>query len=240
MKFFPAGPMVVLVVWAGLLSASEPPGYREGRASENGTGRFYLGREIAPVMGHQGADWLERPEREREERTSDMIRLLELKAGEVVADLGSGTGYITRQLARAVGPEGRVHAVEIQPEMLAMMQGRLRSEGIENVVSTLGTLTDPRLPESSVDLVVMVDVYHEFSHPYEMLGAITKALKPGGRVVFVEFKGENSWVPILPLHKMTEAQVKKEAAVHPELAWVTTHRKLPWQHVVVFKRTAAP
>lgn len=219
------------------LSASEPPGYRQGRPSENGTGRYYLGREIAPVMGHQGADWLERPEREREERTSEMIKLLELKAGDVVADIGSGTGYVTRQLARAVGPTGVVHAVEIQPEMLALMQERLRGEGIMNVVSTLGTITDPGLKASSVDLVIMVDVYHELSHPYEMLGAITRALKPGGRVVFVEFKAENPWVPILPLHKMMESQVKKEAAVHPALEWVTTHRKLPWQHVVVFRRT---
>ncbi len=235
-----AGAVLGLAMWTGLLFAAEPPGYGEGRASENGTGRFYLGREIAPVMGHQGADWLERPEREREERTSEMIRLLDLKAGEVVADIGSGTGYITRQLARAVGPEGKVHAVEIQPEMLELMQMRLRREGIDNVVSTLGTIADPKLPESSLDLVVMVDVYHEFSHPFEMLGSIARALKPGGRVVFVEFKGENPWVPILPLHKMTEAQVKKEAAVHPDLEWVTTHRKLPWQHVVVFKRKRVP
>ena len=111
---------------------------------------------------------------------------------------------------------------------------------ITNVKPVLGTITDPRLPESSVDLVVMVDVYHEFSHPYEMLGAIVKALKPGGRVVFVEFKGENPRVPILPLHKMTEAQVKKEAAVFPNLEWATTHRQLPWQHVIVFNRRAAP
>lgn len=232
-----------LAVWAMALGAvvsavAEAPGYRQGRAGENGTGRFYLGREIAPVMGHQGADWLERPEREREERTGEMIKLLELQPGQVVADLGSGTGYITRQLARGVGPTGRVHAVEIQPEMLAMMQTRLRAEGIENVVSTLGTIVDPKLPAGELDLVVMVDVYHEFSHPYEMLAAIVRSLKPGGRVVFVEFKGENPWVPILPLHKMTEAQVKKEAAVHPELEWVTTHRKLPWQHVVVFRRKA--
>ncbi len=226
--------------WAVLASivavAAEPPGYRQGRASENGTGRYYLGREIAPVMGHQGADWLERPEREREERTSEMIKLLALQPGDVVADIGSGTGYVTRPLARAVGPTGRVHAVEIQREMLALMQERLRAEGITNVVSTLGTVTDPSLPDASVDLILMVDVYHEFSHPYEMVAAMTRSLKPGGRLVFVEFKGENPWVPILPLHKMTEAQVKKEVAVHPQLEWVTTHRNLPWQHVIVFRR----
>lgn len=230
------GPVLFVFLLASFSWASVHPGYQQGRPGENGTGRFYLGREIAPVMGHQGADWLERPEREREERTSEMVKLLELRPGQVVADLGSGTGYITRKLAREVGPVGVVHAVEIQPEMLALMQSRLRAEGIENVVSTLGTIDDPKLPAGALDLVLMVDVYHEFSHPYEMLAAIVRSLKPGGRVVFVEFKGENPWVPILPLHKMTEAQVKKEAAVHPDLEWVATHGRLPWQHVIVFRR----
>jgi ubiquinone/menaquinone biosynthesis C-methylase UbiE len=236
MKSYVRGAVFALLTSALAAGASEPPGYRQGAASENGTGRFYLGREIAPVMGHQGADWLERPEREREEATSEMIKLLDLRPGQVVADIGSGTGYITRKLARGVGPDGVAHAVEIQPEMLALMQARLRAEGITNVVSTLGTIVDPKLPHDALDLVVMVDVYHEFSHPYEMLGSIVRSLKQGGRVVFVEFKGENPWVPILPLHKMTEAQVKKEVAVHPQLEWVTTHRKLPWQHVIVFRK----
>lgn len=231
-------PLLSSIALLAAAVAAQTPEYRQGPASENGTGRYYLGREIAPVMGHQGAAWLERPEREREERTSQMIGLLALRAGEVVADIGAGTGYVTRPLARAVGREGKVHAVEIQPEMLDLLQTRLKAEGIENVVPTLGSVTDPGLPEASVDLVIMVDVYHEFSHPYEMLAAIVRSLKPGGRVVFVEFKGENPRVPILPLHKMTEAQVRKEAEVHPGLVWETTHRSLPWQHVVVFRRKA--
>jgi len=218
-------------------AAAETPSRYEHREfhSRDGIGKFYLGREIAHVMGHQAADWLERPEREREEQTSRLIELLGIQPGDIIADLGCGTGYITRPLARRTGPRGRVHAVDIQPEMLTLLTNALTKEGITNVVPVLGTTRDPQLPARSIDLIVLVDVYHEFDFPFEMTEGMVRALKPGGRIAFVEFRGEDPAVPIKELHKMTEAQVRKEMAPHP-LEWVTTHRGLPWQHVIVFKK----
>ncbi len=204
----------------------------------DGIGKFYLGREIAQVMGHQGADWLERPERVAEEHPDDAIRALRLKGGERVADIGAGTGYFAWRLARAVGPSGRVYAVDIQQEMLDLMAGRLRARGVTNVVGTLGTAQDPKLPDGTLDLVLMVDVYHEFEFPYEMMEATVRSLKPGGRVAFIEYRGEDSAVPIKPLHKMTEAQLKKEMAVLP-LAWEETIATLPRQHLLVFRKQDA-
>ena len=201
----------------------------------NGIGKFYMGREIAHVMGHEGADWLERPERETEEKGDLLIEALKVKPGEVVADIGAGTGYHTRRLARKVGSSGKVLAVDIQPEMLVLLTNKLSAAGITNVQPVLGTLTDPKLPSASVDLVLMVDVYHELSHPFEMMEAVCKALKPGGRVAFVEFRAEDPTVPIKPVHKMTQAQVRKEMSVHP-LSWIETLPDLPWQHVVLFQK----
>jgi SAM-dependent methyltransferase len=203
----------------------------------DGIGKFFLGREIARIMGHEGAAWLERPERDREERSEAIVNLLELGAGQAVADVGAGTGYFTRRLARAVGPSGRVFAVDVQPEMLVLLTNRLGREGISNVTPILGTDTDPKLPANSLDLVLMVDVYHEFEFPWEMMRAICESLKPGGRVVFVEFRAEDPQVPIKPLHKMSEAQIKKEMDEHP-LIWVKTIGALPRQHVVVFRKTS--
>lgn len=215
------------------------PIYEERAASRDGTGRFYLGREIAQVMGHQGAPWLERPEREKEERPDVLHQLLGVAPGMAVADIGAGTGYHTLRLASEVGPTGRVYAVDIQPEMLALLAENLKRLKVTNVVGVLGTPVDPRLPAASLDLVLMVDVYHEFDHPYEMLAAIARALKPGGRVAFVEYRGEVDAVPIKPLHKMTEAQVRREAEVLP-LEWVETRRELPWQHLIVFRKPPVP
>jgi SAM-dependent methyltransferase len=204
-------------------------------ASRDGIGKFYLGREIARVMGHQGADWLERPERDQEERASLVLPALKLKPGDVVADLGCGTGYFTWRLAQAVGPNGVVHAVDIQPEMLERLTARMQQRGLTNVLPVLGTVTDPKLPARALDLVLMVDVYHEFDHPFEMMERVCAALKPGGRVVFVEYRGEDPTVPIKPLHKMTEAQIRREMAVHP-LEWVETIGTLPRQHLILFRR----
>lgn len=201
----------------------------------NGIGKFYLGREIAHVMGHQAADWLERPEREEEEKTQLLIDALKFRPGEVVADIGAGTGYLTRRIAPKVLPRGKVYAVEIQQEMLDLLTNKLAGIGITNVVPALGTIVDPKLPANSVDTIIMVDVYHEFDHPYEMTASMCRALKPGGRIVFVEFRGEDETVPIKRVHKMTEAQVKKEMAPHP-LAWKETISVLPWQHIIVFTR----
>ncbi len=194
-----------------------------------------MGREIAHVMGHQAADWLERPEREQEERTDLLVPALKLKSGDAVADIGAGTGYYTRKLAKAVGERGVVYAVEIQQEMLDILTNKMAAEKIFNVKPVLGTITDPKLPRAAVDLILMVDVYHEFDHPSEMVDAMCGAMKPGGRIVFVEFRGEDPNVPIKLVHKMTEAQVRKEMSVQ-QLEWVETITTLPRQHVIVFRR----
>lgn len=204
----------------------------------NGIGKFYMGREIAHVMGHQGADWLERPEREREESPDNLVELLGLRLGDTVADIGAGTGYITWRMAKKVGEKGKVYAVEIQQEMLDLLAPRMKERGVTNYVPVLGTISDPKLPANSIDLVIMVDVYHEFSHPKEMMRGIRNALKPGGRVAFVEYRAEDPRVPIKEIHKMSEAQVKKEAAA-AGLEWVKTEEGLPWQHLIFARKPAA-
>ena len=202
----------------------------------DGTGKFYMGREIAQVMGHQAADWLDRPERVKEERTDKLLKALELKTGEVVADIGAGSGYFTFPMAQKVGPRGKVLAVDIQKEMLAVIRQRMKARKISNVEPVLGTVTDPKLPAGKVDLILMVDVYHEFSHPYEMTEAMVRALKPRGLLVFVEYRLEDPTVPIKLVHKMTQAQVKKEMTPHP-LRHVKTIDILPWQHIILFEKT---
>ena len=201
----------------------------------NGIGTFYMGREIAHVMGHQAADWLERPEREEEERTDLVLPAIKLKPGDVVADIGSGTGYFSWRMAKAVGEKGVVYGVEIQQEMLDLMAQQMAKRKVTNVKGLLGTITDPKLPAAAVDLVIMVDVYHEFDHPFEMMENICKGLKSGGRVVFVEYRGEDPTVPIKLVHKMTEEQVKKEMTIHP-LVWVETIKTLPRQHIIIFQK----
>ncbi len=229
--------VLVILLGAVLSTTQAATNHYEFRAQHDrdGIGKFYLGREIAHVMGHQAADWLERPERDEEEHTGKLVEQLRVKPGDVVADLGCGTGYFSRRLAKKCSPGGRVLAVDIQPEMLDLLTNKMAEAGVTNVIPVLGTLTDPNLPAGSVDLVFMVDVYHELDHPFEMMQAVVKALKPGGRVVFVEFRGEDPAVPIKRLHKMTEAQVKKEMAVLP-LEWVETIGVLPRQHIIVFRK----
>jgi len=204
----------------------------------DGIGKFYMGREIARVMGHEAADWLERPERDSEEHTEVLVEQLELKPGEIVADIGAGTGYFSRRLARKVGDAGKVLAVDIQPEMLALLTNRMAAVGISNVVPILGSATDPKLPAVSVDLVLLVDMYHEFDFPAEIMAALCRAVKPGGRVVFVEYRGEDPAVPIKPVHKMTERQVKTEMSVLP-LDWVQTLEVLPCQHIIIFRKRSS-
>jgi protein-L-isoaspartate O-methyltransferase len=202
----------------------------------NGIAKYYMGRQIAHVMGHQAADWLERPSREAEERTAEMVKLLNLKPGENAADIGAGTGYVTRRMAKLVAPAGKVYAVEIQQEMLDLLSAKMKEQGITNVVPILGTVTDPKLPTNALDLIIMVDVYHELDHPFEMTEAMVRSLKPGGRLVFIEFRKEDPNVPIKEVHKMSEAQVKKEMSVHP-LQHSQTLTNLPIQHVIIFKKT---
>jgi precorrin-6B methylase 2 len=203
----------------------------------NGIGKFYLGREIAQVMGHEAAGWLERPEREKEEQPAKLIEALKLKPGDVIADVGAGSGYISFRLAEAVGPKGKVLAEDIQPEMLDLIKKKMQDRKLENVEPILGTLTDPKLPKEGVDLIIMVDVYHEFDHPYEMTDAMVKALKAGGRLVFVEYRLEDPDVPIKLVHKMSEKQVVKEMGAFP-LRFVKTIDSLPWQHIIIFEKKA--
>ena len=209
--------------------------YSRGKKSLDGTGKFYMGREISQVMGHLGASWLERSERAEEEEPDQLIRSIPLNEGDVVADIGAGTGFFTWRMALEVGLTGKVYAVDIQPEMLNLCNINMRLRGIDNVQTVLGTQINPGLPESTLDLVLMVDVYHEFSHPYEMIQGILRELKPSGILVFVEYRGEDPRVPIKPLHKMTESQVIREASIHP-LRWIETKRNLPRQHVILFQK----
>ncbi|MEI6715063.1 MAG: class I SAM-dependent methyltransferase [Verrucomicrobiota bacterium] len=220
-----------------LRAAPERPVY-ETRATHdpNGIGKFYLGREIAHVMGHQAAGWLERPERESEERTDLLVEAMQLKAGEIVADIGAGSGYFTWRMAQAVAPSGKIYAVEIQQEMLDLLQRNMARHGVNNVISTLGTTSDPKLPAGEIDTILLVDVYHEFDQPYEMMEAMVKSLKKGGRLVWVEFRAEDPKVNIKAVHKMSEEQAKKEAAVFPELRFEKNITALPQQHILIFRK----
>jgi precorrin-6B methylase 2 len=209
--------------------------YEQIKASPDGIGKRYMGREIAQVMGWQGAAWLEREEREKEERTDLLLRELALKPGMAVADVGAGTGYIARRMATAVGAAGAVFAVDVQPEMIEMLKALASKAQLMQIKPVLGSANDVKLPAASVDLAIMVDVYHELEFPREVMLSLVRAMKPGGRVVFVEYRAEDANVPIKALHKMSEAQVKREAAV-VGLTWERTASGLPWQHVVIFRK----
>ena len=211
--------------------------YEYGAASRDGIGKFYMGREIAHFMSHLGADWLERPEREAEEKTQTLLDEIELRPTDVVADIGAGTGYYSFRLAAKV-PRGKVLAVDIQQEMLDLLTAAAKERGVGNVEPVLGTTSDPKLPKDGVDVVLMVDAYHEFDQPREMMGAIVAALRPGGRVVLVEFRGEDPAVRIKPLHKMTEAQAVREMEA-AGLRHVETKRMLPIQHLMIFEKPVA-
>lgn len=202
--------------------------------SRDGIGKVYMGREIAQVMGHQGAAWLERPSREREERPSQIIEALHLPSNAVVADIGAGTGYLSFRLSSQV-PQGKVLAVDVQPEMIEILQFLKAENQAINVEPILGTTTDPHLPSNSVDLALMVDAYHEFDAPQEMMEGIVRSLKPGGRVALVEYRGENPLIPIKALHKMTQRQVKREMQAMG-LVWQETQNLLPQQHLMLFQK----
>jgi ubiquinone/menaquinone biosynthesis C-methylase UbiE len=224
-----------VAAWPGEASAapSASAQYETGPTHAGGIGKYYLGREIAQVMGHQAADWLDRPSREHEENPAALVAALELKSDQVVADVGAGTGYYSFRMAPQVA---RVLAVDIQQEMLDLLVPKMKAKGIANVKPILGEEADPKLDWKTCDMMVMVDVYHEFEFPYEMMRKMIFALKPGGQIVFVEFRAEDPKVPIKLVHKMSEAQVKKEMAVHPELEWVETKEELPQQHMIFFRR----
>ena len=212
--------------------------YQKITPSRDGIGKSYMGREIAGVMGWQGASWLERDERQQEERGDLLLRELGLKPGMVVADIGAGTGYYARRMAPLVGSGnsgGVVYATDVQPEMMQMLADGAKKAGLTNIKPVLGGLKSVNLPDNSIDLAIMVDVYHELEYPFEVVESLMRALKPGGRIAYVEYRLEDSRVPIKTAHKMSEAQVRKEATVHA-LVWERTANTLPWQHVVIFRR----
>lgn len=214
--------------------AEESGEYRFGPATRDGIGKFYHGREIAQVMGFEGAPWLDRVGREQEERPDLLIEELHLEPTMTVADIGAGSGYLERRMAPLLA-RGKIDAVDVQPEMVELLTELAQQPATRNVVPVLGARDDVRLPADSVDLVVMVDVYHELAFPAEILRSIVRALKPGGRLVFVEYRAEDPAVAIKPLHKMSVAQLRLEMRAFP-LIWQQTSERLPVQHMVFFRK----
>lgn len=224
---------LVILLWVFLAQCS--------RAAEDTTIppplKEYKGREIAQTMHYLGAPWLTRESREREEDCTTMLAALNVKPGDVVCDLGCGNGFYTLKLAKLAGEKGHVLAVDIQREMLGLLKDRAAEEKITIIEPILGTIVDPKLPNGAIDLVLLVDVYHEFSHPEQMLAAIRKSLKPTGRVALVEFRAEDPNVPIKPLHKMSKAQIMQEFPPNG-FKLVEEFDKLPWQHLMFFQMDA--
>jgi cyclopropane fatty-acyl-phospholipid synthase-like methyltransferase len=216
-------------------TVSEPPANQESKQADIPPApTHYMGREIAQTMHYLGAPWLVRESREREEECSTLLKALKIKPGQTVCDMGCGNGFYALELAKQVGPEGKILAVDIQQEMLRMLEQRAKEAELANIKPILGTFTDPKLPAGKVDVILCVDVYHEFSHPEQMLAAMKKALAPGGRLVLVEFRAEDPKVPIKPLHKMSKQQVLKELTPNG-FKLVEQFDKLPWQHVMFFE-----
>ena len=228
---------VALLVLCAVAAHADPLGQRyEHRAAHDpdGIGKFYLGREIAHVMGPGGILWLERSERETEERPQDVIDALQIKPGQTIADLGAGSGYYSFRIAALVGPTGKVLAIDIEPAMLDVIAQRARREGIANIATVRSSAQDPNLAPRSVDLLFMVDVYHELEFPYEVMTKVRAALKPGGRVALVEYRAEDPDVQIKPVHKMSERQVRREMQA-AGFKHVQTVRTLPLQHLILFE-----
>ncbi len=208
--------------------------YTDGPRTRDGIGKYYMGREIAQVMGHQGISWLERDNREDEEAPSKAIALLDLKPNAVIADIGAGSGYYSFRIAKKY-PSSKVFAVDIQQEMLNYVSRKAAAEKVTNVTPHLGSIKSIQMPPETIDAALFVDAYHEFSHPYEMMTSIFDALRPGGIVYLLEYRAEDPKVPIKPLHKMSEAQAKSEMEF-VGFQWVETKSQLPWQHFLVFKK----
>jgi ubiquinone/menaquinone biosynthesis C-methylase UbiE len=213
-------------------NASAQTRYLNKAGDPNGIDKWYMGRQIAHVMSHFGIEWLERPEREFEENTTTLIKNLQLQPGMNVADIGAGSGYHSRLISKKIG-KGKVYAVDVEPIMLVYLKQRIAQENLQNIVPVLGTISTVSLPNESVDMMLLVDVYHEFSHPYEMGQSMFNALKPNGKLVLVEFRAEDESVPIKTIHKMSEAQAVKELkAVGFRLE--KNMKNLPWQHCMIF------
>ena len=208
--------------------------YTYKRGDFNGIGKWYLGREIAYIMGYQGINWLERSEREKEEDVSRLIKNMGININDFIADVGAGSGYHTFKMA-PLAEKGLIYAVDIQPEMLDVIEKKKRSTKILNIETILGSEKSINLPKNSVDKILMIDVYHEFSYPIEMIESIKNALKPEGQLFLIEYRGEDSAVPIKKIHKMTEKQsvLEMEAA---GLKLKGNIDNLPWQHCMVFEK----
>ena len=215
-----------------LLIANGQERYTYKGGDPNGIKKWYMGRQIAQVMSHYGIEWLERPERELEENSTSLINNLNLKPGMQVADIGAGSGYYSRLIAKQIG-NGKVYAVDIEPEMIAFLKEKNKQEKISNITTVLGKEQSVSLPAESMDIMLLVDVYHEFSFPYEMALSMYKSLKPTGKLVLVEFRAEDDAVPIKPIHKMSEAQAVKELKA-AGFRLEKNISNLPWQHCMVF------
>ncbi len=206
--------------------------FRSG--SPNGIGKWYKGREIAHVMGFQGIGWLERPEREKEENTDRLIKNMEILPGDSIADIGAGSGYHVFKMA-PLARQGLVYAVDIQDEMLTAIEDQKKEIGLKNIEIIKGTEQSVNLPENSVDKILMVDVYHEFNYPVEMLASMNKALRQNGKIYLIEYRGEDDSIPIKRLHKMTEKQAVKEFKANGFILKENISN-LPWQHCMVFMK----
>jgi ubiquinone/menaquinone biosynthesis C-methylase UbiE len=220
---------------ASAATKSDNNHYTYTQINRDGIGKFYMGREISHVMGHQGARWLDRPERVTEERTDLAIDNLPISPGDSVADIGAGSGYFSFRMSERVGPTGQIYAVDIQPEMLAIIEKRALKKGIDNISLVAATAENPGLPPESIDMALFVDVYHELEWPREVMLKLVESLKPGGKVVLLEYRMEDPAVPILKLHKMTEAQVSAEMQA-VGLNFVENGDFLPRQHFLVFAK----
>ena len=204
----------------------------------NGINKWYMGRQIAQVMSHYGIGWLEREEREQEENTTQLLKNLAVQPGQVIADIGAGSGYHSTLLSKMVG-NGKVYAVDVEPEMIAFLNDRIKREGKKNILPVLSTEKNVALPANSVDQMLLVDVYHEFSFPYEMALSMLEALKPGGKLVLVEFRAEDPNVPIKTIHKMSERQAVKEFKA-AGFTFEKNISNLPWQHCLIFRKPEIP
>ena len=200
----------------------------------NGIRKWYMGRQIAHVMSHYGIEWLERKEREMEENTSQLLKNLAVQPGTAIADIGAGSGYHSTLLSKMVGT-GKVYAVDVEPEMIAYLKNRIKLEGYKNIIPVLSTEQKVSLPANSIDIMLLVDVYHEFSFPYEMTLSMLEALKPSGKLVLVEFRAEDPNVPIKTIHKMSERQAVKEFKASGFL-FEKNIGNLPWQHCLIFRK----